>query len=147
MAGQRIKGQEISIRVTRGGAVVDTIDSVASFNESVALEIKEDGFLGEAVNRFDEILNGYGGDFETQLTTSSWQRFQQAVIDRATRKDPTIVFNVIRTDLYPDGSSLVVTYLDVKWGEQPMSVGTRGDYAKVKASFKCSDRSSQENQI
>lgn len=147
MPDQRLKGQEISIRVTQQGTIVDSFTSFSSFNEEVDLEIKGDGFLGEGVNRFDEILNGYGGDFEMQLTTSAWMKFQQNVIARATRTQPDLVFNVIRTDFFPNGESLIVTYLDVKWGGMPTSVGSRGDYAKVKGQFKCSDRSEQFNQV
>lgn len=143
----RLKGQEISIRVTENGVVTDTLDSITTFNDEMKLETKEDGFLGEKVNRFDEVLNGYGGDFEMQTARASWIRFQQAIADRATRRKPNTVFNVIRTDLFANGSSLVFTYADVKWGAQPTTVGGRGEFVKVKASFVCSERHVIENAI
>lgn len=143
----RLKGQEISIRVVQDATTVDTLDSIGSFNEEVALEIKEDGFLGEPVNRFDEILNGFSGDFEMQLTNAAWVRWQQAIIDRATRRRPALKFNVVRTDFYASGDSSIFTYKDVKWGAQPTSLGSRGDYVKVKASFKCSERAVQTNAL
>jgi hypothetical protein len=143
----RLKGQEISIRVTENGVVTDTLDSITTFNDEMKLETKEDGFLGERTNRFDEILNGYGGDFEMHTAKASWIRFQQAIADRATRRKPNTVFNVIRTDLFANGSSLVFTYADVKWGAQPTSVGGRGEFVKVKAGFVCSERHVIENAI
>lgn len=147
MTQQRLKGQEVRIVVNLNGATLSTIDSVGSFGDTTEFEIKSDGFLGEPVNRFDEILNGYGGDFEIQVTTSLWIVLQQAVRDRATRVQPGYVFNVIRTELFPSGDSLIITYVDVHWGEQPTTIGGRGEYVKIKASFKCSERDEQLNQL
>jgi hypothetical protein len=146
-AANRIKGQEISIRIIQDGSTVSTIDSISTFNEEVALELKEDGFLGEGANRFDEVFNGYGGDFEMQTTNANWVKLQTAIIDRAQRKTPNVTFNVVRTDLYPNGDSNVFTYQDVKWGGMPTSVGSRGDFAKVKGQFKCSERAIQTNAL
>jgi len=143
----RLKGQEISVRVLQDGRLLTSLDSIGSFNENVDLEMKQDGFLGEPTNRFDEVLNGFGGDFEMQTTSSGWMAWQLAVIDRATRRTPGTVFNVIRTDLYANGDSIIYTYADVKWGAQPTSVGSRGDFVKVKASFGCSERPVQVNQL
>lgn len=143
----RLKGQEISVRVLQDGQVIRTLDSISSFNDTVALEIKEDGFLGEPTNRFDEILNGFGGDFEAQTTNANFIDLQLAVIERATRRTPGITFNVVRVDLYPNGDSAIFTYVDVRWGEQPTSIGSRGDYVKFKASFKCSERPVLNNSL
>ena len=146
-AQARLKGQEISVRVLTDGKLVKSIDSIASFNEEVDLEIKSDGFLGESVNRFDEILNGYGGDFEMQLTSSAFIDFQEAIIARATRRTPNTVFNVVRTDLYPSGDSAIFTYKNVYWGGQPTSIGARGEFVKAKANFKCGARAVQQNAL
>lgn len=147
MTQQRLKGQEVSIRIIQDGNVANSIDSVGTFGDTTDFEIKSDGFLGEPVNRFDEILNGYGGDFEIQVTTSAWILLQQSIRARATRQNPTIVFNIVRTDLFPSGDSLIITYSDVHWGEQPTSIGGRGEYVKIKAAFKCSERDEQLNQL
>lgn len=147
MAGLRLKGQEVSIRIVQDGGEVTSIDSISSFNDEAKLEIKEDGFLGEPTNRFDDIHNGFSGDFEMHLTSSAWVKWQRAIIDRAQRRRPGIVFNVVRTDLYADNSSIVFTYKDVKWGGMPTSMGSRGDFVKVRANFACSERSEQENSL
>lgn len=147
MTEARLKGQEISIRCLQDGQLIVSLDSIASFNDEVALEIKEDGFLGEPTNRFDEILNGYGGDFEMQVTNTGYLGWQAAIIARAQRRTPGIVFNVVRTDLYPSGDSAIFTYRDVKWGAMPTSVGARGEYQKIKAAFKCSDRAVNVNAL
>ncbi len=143
----RLKGQEISIRAIRGGVVVDSIDSISVFNQETMLELKQDGFLGETVNRFDSIFNGFGGDFEFHVHNNRWVGFERSIIDKANRNTPDTVFNVIRTDFYPNGNSTIYTYRDVSWGAIPHTVGSRGDYAKIKAQFQCSERPEQVNNL
>lgn len=122
------------------GFVLSEINSVASLTEDVLRRLLEAGYLGEIANRFDEILDGFGGKGEMHVTTSSWIQLDTSVNDRAQRRNPNIVFNVVVTDLYPNGDTLVKVYRDVKWG--PFSVGnaSRSDYTKVGFEFKCSER-------
>lgn len=147
MADQRLKGQEVAVRVIQAGNVITSIDSISAFNDNVALELKEQGYLGETVNRFDEILNGFGGDFEFHVNRADWNDLVEAIISRATRKVPDLVFNVVRTDFYPNGDTAIFTYQDVKWGPIPSSVASRGDYVKPRMEFKCEERSVKVNAL
>lgn len=147
MADPRLKGQEVEIRVVSGSQVVSEISSIASFNDNTNFEIKSDGFLGEVVNRHDEVLNDYTGDFEFQVSDAKYWEFIKLIEDRATRKQPALVFNIVRTDFFANGSSAIVTYTNVSWGGIPQSIGSRVDFVKVKASFATGDRSVQINSI
>lgn len=140
MPDQRIKGQEISVRVVQAGNVINSIDSISAFNDSVALELKEEGYIGETVNRFDEILNGYGGDFEFTVHRGDWNDLVKAITDRAERVTPDVQFNVVRVDFYPNGDTVTYTYSNVFWGPIPTSVASRGDYVKPRMEFRCSER-------
>ena len=142
---QRLKGQEVVIKVVRDGVVATEIASIGSMNDNVDLEMKQDGFLGRTVNDFDDILNGFGGDLEFQTSNATWVEFQQAVIARATRATPGLVFNVIRTDFYGDGSTNIFTYSDVKFGAMPTSIASRGDFVKIKLAWGCSERPVKTN--
>lgn len=147
MPDPRLKGQEVEIRVIAAGSVVQEINAIATFNDNVMFELKEDGFLGEVTNRFDEILNGYGGDFEFQVTEAAWYEFIQRIEDRAKRVTPEVIFNVIRTDFFSNGSTAIVTYEDVKWGASPTTIASRGDFVKVRLEFRTSKRSIQINSL
>lgn len=147
MSQQRIKGQEVSVRVVTDGVVDLTIDTVSNLNEQTNLRLLEQGYLGEIVNRFDEILDGFGGDMEINVTRAAWIQLELAIVSRAQRKTPFTVFNVIVTDLYPNGESTVKVYQDVKWGELPKSIASRGDYVKPKLQFKCSERAVTVNAL
>lgn len=147
MADPRLKGQEISIRVIQAGSVVNTISAVASFNDSVMLEIKEDGFLGEPVNRFDNVLNGYSGDFEFQPSTAHWLEFVQSAEAKARREQPALIFNIVRTDFFANGETAIITYSDVSFGAIPTSIPAKNDFVKAKMEFKCGERTIQVNAI
>lgn len=147
MSDQRLKGQEVSIRVIEAGNVVTTIDAISVFNEQVALELKEQGYLGETVNRFDELLNGFGGDFEFHVNRADWHSLVESILERATREVPDRTFNVVRTDFYPNGDSAIFTYQDVKWGPIPTSVASRGDYVKPRMEFRCEERPVKVNAL
>lgn len=139
MAERRLLGQEISVRVIQGGNLVDQIDAVGSFNDNTDLEIKQDGFLGESADRFDQVLHGHSGDFEFQPTNAGWHRLKQAIIDKATRRVPDLVFNVVVAELYANSDNAVITYPDVSWGPIPKNVSSRTDFVKVKLEFKSTD--------
>lgn len=143
----RLKGQEISVRVVNDGVVAAEFDSIASFEDNTDIKEMEDGFLGEQVNRFDNALNGFGGGFEMQLTSANWLLLKQAVIAKAKRETPQVVFNVVVTDLFANGDSVITTYSDVTFGPIPKSVASRTDFVKVKWSFKCSQQGEQINAL
>ena len=140
---QRLKGQEIELRIVAGGQVVTSINAIKNFNSTIQLETKSDGYLGESVNRVDQILNGYGGDFEMNPNTNEYNTLNAQSEDKATGRNPALVFNVIRTDFYSNGQTAVITFLDVAWGEIPESVGGRGEYVGTKYSFICSEKDIQ----
>lgn len=133
-ADLRLRGQEVSIKVTAAGQLVTAIDSVASFDDSIMFEIKEDGFLGEVANRFDEVLNGYSGNLEMQVTNAKWLNFTGQIEARAKRQQPALVFNMVRTDFFANGDSAVITYPDVKFGAIPTTVGGRQEFVKDRKS-------------
>ena len=147
MPASRLKGQAISIRVVQDQQVLTQLDSIGSSSGGMQLETKEDGFLGEIADRYDEVLKGYTIECEMQVTNSSWVTFPIAVRGRATRVTPGVQFNIVRTDMFDDGSSIIYTYLDVHFGPITDSAGSRSDFVKVKFDGKCSERNEQLDQL
>lgn len=143
----RLKGQEVIIQAVSAGSVVTEITAVASFNDSVMLEITEDQFLGEPVNRFDQVLNGFSGDFEFQVEEATWTEFTDLIVAKAKREQPDLLFNMVRTDFYPNGQTAVFVYQDVSWGAIPTTISSKNDFVKVKMEFKCSKRSVSVNSL
>lgn len=139
----RLLGTDVSIRITRDGAPATSVNAVGSFGDEPTLEIKQDGFLGEPVDRFDTIHHGYKGDFEFQVNRPTWETDFVARVEEKARRDVFYVFNVIRTDRYANGQTAVTTFKDVAWGPFSRTTGSRADYVKVKGTFACSEKSTQ----
>ena len=122
---------------------MQSVTAVASFNEEVKLEMKQDGFLGEPTDRYDTIHRGYGGDMEFQVNRHTWETVFLAAVERRARREEFVEFNVIRTDRYSNGQNVIATYKNVAWGAFPRSLPSRGDHVKIKTTFGCSERSIQ----
>lgn len=139
MAEPRLKGQEVEVRMLIDGALSDAFTAIASFNDTMKLEKKQEGFLGETTDRYDEIFTGFDGSMEMQVSNQRWMLFQAQIKARARREQPNIQFNIVVTDFYPNGDTPTRTYVDVFFGPQPKSVASRGDYVKVSIDFSSSD--------
>jgi len=88
--------------------------------------------LGEKTNRTDDIYNGIKFDMEMHLHRQAWFAFQKAIIARAKRESPDTVINITSVFAFPSGETPTVLIPDAKFGAQPLSVKSRGDYISVK---------------
>lgn len=134
---QRVKGQEVGINIVRGGVLEDTITAILNFDSEDKFEIIEKGYLGELSNRHDDIYNGTSGSLEFNPSTQDYLLFRLAVLDRAQRRTPDMVFNITKTLFFPNGQTPIVTFPDCKFGPMPETVASRPDYVKVKIAFAC----------
>lgn len=142
-APQRVKGQEVSVLITRATELEDTLTDVTDFECEPKLEIKEQGYLGEKTNRHDMIFNGGKGSFTLHLHTDAWFAFLQSIIDKAQRITPDVVFNITAVLEFPNGDTPSVLLSDVHFGATPMDVKSRGDYVSVKLEFACDNWATQ----
>ena len=61
---QRIKGQETEISMVVDGVVMSATTTIRTLEIAAKTEIKEEGYLGETTNRYDEIFNGVRGHID-----------------------------------------------------------------------------------
>lgn len=134
---QRIKGQEVSILIVRGGVLEDTLTNIMNFNMELQSETKSQGYLGETNNRTDDIFNQVKFDMELHLSNAAWFAFSKAILERQTRVTPDVQFNITAVLNFPNGDKKAVILADSKFGAQPLNVGSRQDYVKVKLDGMC----------
>jgi hypothetical protein len=139
MPSQRIKGQEVSIIITRDGNLEAELVDIKSCEFTAEFEIKDEGYLGEKTNRKDEVYNGVKGSMELHIHSGDIFDFMQALKDRAQRNTPDLVFNIAGIFAFPSGEIRTVTIPDVKFGAVPISTNARGDYTSVKLEFAADD--------
>jgi hypothetical protein len=147
VADQRLKGQEVQVQVVVGGQLSDAFTAIASFSDTMKMESMEAGYLGEVTNRTDDIFNGWDGTLSMHVSKQKWMEFQALIKARAQRAQPDLVFNLVRTDFYPNGETPTRTYKDVAFGAEPTNVASRGDYVSVDVPFMCSDTDDNLQQI
>jgi hypothetical protein len=136
---QRVKGQEVSILITVASILQTTLVDIQNFELEGQFEVKSQGYLGEKTNRKDDIYNGCKFSMELHLHTEDWFAFQAQMKARAQRLNPTIVFNITAVLSFPNGQTPAVLIPDVKFGGNPMTISSRGDYVKIKLEGEADD--------
>lgn len=139
MPAQRLKGQEVQVLFVRAGALEDTLTDTQDFEFELDIELKSNGFLGEKSNRYDEIFNGVKFNGTLHTHTQDWIPFTVAVVQRAKRQTPDVVFNITTVLSYPNGQTPNVLLPDVHFGAVPGSIRSRGDYMTLKIQGACDD--------
>lgn len=139
MPSQRIKGQEVTILVTRDGALEAELTDITQCEFSYQFEKKSDGYLGEKTNRHDEVFMGIDGNLTMHIHDGSVFDFIQAVKDRAQRVTPDLVFSISGIFQFPNGEVRTLSVDDAKFGAVPISTNSRGDYVEVKFDFSADD--------
>ena len=139
MTAQRVKGQEATIIITRGGQTEDTLTDIHNFNIEFEGEIKSQGYLGEKTNRKDDVFNGVKFDFEMHTHTQDWLSFVMAIHDRMKRNNPTLVINITCSLLYPNLDNPDIFVPDAKFGPFPMGIAGRTEYKNLKIQGEADD--------
>lgn len=139
MADPRIKGQEVEVLLIVDGTVQETITDVRSFEVALKLEIKEEGYLGEKTNRYDEIFNGVRGRLELHIENDDIFDLMRSIVDRAKRRSPGTQINVKATLNFPNGDRPRVLVSNAFFGEIPLNFASRGDYGTVSLEFQAED--------
>jgi len=136
-AESRIRGQETSVLIVRDGALEASLVDVRNFNFAHQLEIQSQGYLGEKSERKDEIYKGVKGSMELHLHNQEFIAFEQAILDRAQRNTPDVIFNITSVLSFPNGQTPTFLFADVKFGEIPHDFPDRAEYVSVKLDFEC----------
>jgi hypothetical protein len=136
---QRIKGQESEISMIVDGVVMSATTTIRSLEIAAKTEIKEEGYLGETTNRYDEIFNGVRGNIEGHMETQQVFDIMMSIIDRARRRTPGVKINIKTTLNFPNGDRPRVLLQDCFFGEQPLGFGGRSEYLTFRFEFACSD--------
>jgi hypothetical protein len=142
MSEQRIRGQEIQIRVVAAGKLERTFTAFENFTWTCNTEIIRKGYLGETSDRADEIYKGQTVEFSFDPESTDALAFIQLIVDRAARRtalsDSQI--NVSFVAAFPSGKRPKVTITDVKFRDPGWNMANRDSYIGQKMSGQASSR-------
>jgi hypothetical protein len=138
VANQRIKGQEVSVSVVADGEE-QLFTDINGFELMSDTETKEEGYLGETGNRFDEFYKGYSGNFKMHNSTGAVFTFINIIKDRAQRRTPGVVINIKATLAFPNGDRSRVMMNDAFFDAAGIAFAGRDAYGETTFNFKGSN--------
>lgn len=104
MSYERLIGQDCLFGITYNGALT-TLGVVMSSSFSVDTKILTEGYLGETVNRFSDVLEGYSFKVKLHLDSEEALIIANAVAARAQAQDPSVKFNATMRATFSGGQS------------------------------------------
>lgn len=135
---QRIKGQEVTLTFVTPEGSAEGLTDVMSFEAELQLEILSEGYLGETVQRQDDIYRGVTGTCELHIEDQAYFLFTQRVQDRAERRTAAAgVFNATASFQFPNGQRPVLTFENIFWGPLPIRIPEQSGYVAVTLSWAC----------
>lgn len=137
----RVRGAEVQIRLTRNGALEKTLTAVKSFTFEAMIEVKQEGYLGESTDRFDDIMKGCQGTIVFHPESQDAFTLIAFIRDRAARRVPQANHhvNVRFVANMPDGTRPSISIADLKFDNIPFNASARDAYVEMTLSFKSSD--------
>jgi hypothetical protein len=139
MADQRIKGQEVEVILVVNNVPQATITDVKNFEATLKFEKKQEGYLGETSDRYDEVFMGIDGGAEFHFENQDLFTLFQSISDRARRRQPGTQVNVKATLSFPNGQRKRAIFPNVFFGNIPITFGGRTEYGNFKLDFSGSD--------
>lgn len=137
----RVRGSEVQIRLTRNGAVERTLTAVKNFTFTAMFELKEEGYLGESNNRYDDQYKGCSGTLTFHPESQDAWTLVAFIRDRAARRAPQADHRVAIAFVanLADGTRPKVNIPDIKFQDIPLNAPSRDAYVESTLSFSADD--------
>lgn len=138
MAETRLRGQEVVLRLARGGNLEATLTAIKDFTISFDIASIEAQYLGETEKRFDDIAHGCSGSFGIDLEGPELFTLVQFLLDRAARRADVNEAQVNATARleFPDGRIVRIVIKDLKFDAIPVASPGRDQYVNATFNYK-----------
>lgn len=116
MADFRILGDEITLRITKGGELLSEITAIKDLTWKLGVKLITEGYLGEPANRHREIFEECSGSFNIVPENLAPFQLADAIYQRARRAGANDVqINLGIRLAFPSGSIFRVTFPDTHY--------------------------------
>lgn len=136
---QRLKGQETEVMLVVDGTPQATITTIKSFEMTWQLEKSSEGYLGETTDRKDAFFKGISGSIDMHIENQDIFGLIVKIVDKARRRTPGTKINIKTTLNFPNGDRPRLMIPNVEFGDIPLNLGGRGEFASVKLDFEASE--------
>ena len=133
MTETRLRGQEVTIRLSRENAIEATVTAFKDFTMAFRGRILEEGYLGETNLRYDDISDGVGGSFTVHAESQDLFVLMEFIRARQERQIDVRTSRVNATGRFsfPNGDRPRMFIKDMKFGETPVTIGGRDAYVST----------------
>lgn len=137
----RVRGAEVQFRLTRNGTLEKTLTAVKSFTFEAMIEVKQEGYIGETNDRFDDIFKGCSGTVVFHPESQDAWTLVAFIRDRAARRSAQANhrINVKMVASMPDGTRPSILVPDLKFENIPLNIPARDQYVEMTLSWKADD--------
>jgi len=135
----RITGQDNEILIIQDNKPLQNITNVKSFEVTFMFEMKEEGYLGQKSDRFDEFFKGIKGRIELHTANEGVLDLVGAIYSRATTRTTGTRINFKSTLNFPNGARPRLSFNDASFGDVPFNFPARTDYGVFTLDWSCSE--------
>lgn len=141
MTETRIRGQEVSIRITRANRIETTLTAIKDFTVQWDFASSEEGYLGETTMRKDMIFNGMSGSMTIDAEGQEMLLFIEFLKQKAQRKIDINENQVNATArfTFPNGQTPRLLIRDMEFDGVPFAAGSRDAYVNGTFPWKAED--------
>ncbi len=136
----RIRGQEVTVRLSQGGVLVASLTAFRSATIVFGTRILTDQYLGETSIRQDTIYDNMSGNITFIPEGQDFLNFIDFVVQRAKRRtSPAAVVNLATALNFPGGKRPRINVFDLQFGNLPIGIGGRDQYVDVQIPYAASE--------
>jgi hypothetical protein len=140
MAVERIRGEQVLLRLVRDGVLQRELDELKSLEWTVNVSILTEGFLGRTTEEKDEIYRGTSGSIEFQpRSLQAWEVLDFIARRAQRRTSPAGVINLSFVGLFPNGDKPRILVPDIKFQDPGLRAPGRDQYVTAPWQWQASD--------
>lgn len=136
MSAQHLQGQDVTLRISQDGAIVDSLAGITSCEVVLDVSAEQLDFLGETSPRFEEVSGGVTINLDIRHRDPAYLRLMQAIQDRAEHKRPGLEFSASMKLAFPNGRRPVVLIRDLAWNSPNLNSGGRREFTTSRLTAK-----------
>ena len=139
MSNIRARGADSELLLLVNGAPIVNFTNFKDLSITFEIDKTEEQYLGEAASRYDDLFKGISLSMTFHIDSPDAFAAMDRIIERASRRDPTAVFNLKTSVNFPGRGRVRYIFTNLFFGSLPLNIGSRADYMSLKLEASCSE--------
>ena len=141
MANRRVKGLNTEVLMAGPNGLYENITAIRDHELEFIVDVIQEGYLGEASSRRDDIFDGVRGNFTVHIEDPEVFKFVRSLIARSRSQYPdnSVSFAIETHVKFSDTSVEIIRIPNVHFTNVPVSMSGRKDYVTMRLSYESGD--------